>query len=62
MTRTVSVMIRGKVYDLGLREGDTVRVAQRGEWCAVPWHHVERWRPRASYHRYGTAPWQENAA
>jgi hypothetical protein len=55
-------MIRGKVYDLGLREGDTVRVAQRGEWCAVPWHHVERWRPRASYHRYGTAPWQENAA
>jgi hypothetical protein len=61
MQEHVSVLVRGKVYDLGQREGDVVRVAMRGEWPEVPWHMVERWRTRASYHRFGDAPWRDNA-
>ena len=59
----VSVLIAGRVVDLAMRDGDTVQLPQgTGPWLTVPWRFVERWRPRASYHVYGTAPWQDGPA
>jgi len=60
MQQPVSVMVRGRVYDLGFRDGDTVRVAMRGPWPEVPWRMVERWRPRESARVVGYAPWRPN--
>lgn len=53
-----SVLAFGKTYDLAKSTDQGVLVSMRGEWALVPWSCVERVRPRASYHDYGTAPWQ----
>jgi hypothetical protein len=58
MTHWCSVLAFGRTYDLAKRTAEGALVSMRGEWLLVPWRHVEKVRERASFHRFGDAPWR----
>lgn len=58
----LSVLVHNRVHDLVQRVGDIVRLRPMYDEPTVSWADVERWRPRASFHRFGDAPWRDGPA
>jgi hypothetical protein len=57
--RWVSILLPLGVIDRAERVGDLCRIASRDQTLEIPWTMVQRWRPRASYRDFGTAPWRD---
>lgn len=56
------VLVYGRVIEQARRVGDDVVLNPRAPDHRVPWSIVERWRQRASFQKYGDAPWRDGPA